>query len=83
VRCAGKDTMSFVSLRASSKPMIRTKGPTPKWLKCLLSLSLGLFGLLGIRLLPFTFAEGWIPGVTLLITLGLVLCALVEVVRAR
>jgi hypothetical protein len=57
--------------------------PTPKPVKILLLLFIAAFGLLGIRLFPTTFAEGWLPTASLLAALGLISVALFEVVRTR
>jgi hypothetical protein len=40
-----------------------------------------MFGLLGIRLFPSIFAEGWIPTVTVAVALSLLIAALIEVAR--
>ena len=52
-------------------------------IKGLLLLLVSMFGLLGIRLIPSTFAEGWTPAVTLLVALGLIAIVLFEVVRRQ
>ncbi len=59
------------------------KGPTPRVLKILVFLLISLLGLLAVRLAHSVFREGWMPTVTLLIALGLVSAALVEVIRLR
>jgi hypothetical protein len=63
------------------------KGPTPALLKIFLFLFISLLALLALRLFPSTFQEGfragWIPAVSLLLALGLIARALIEIVRTR
>jgi hypothetical protein len=51
--------------------------------KALLFLWISGFGLLGIRLLPATASDGWIPVLALLAVLGLIAAALIEITRAE
>jgi hypothetical protein len=66
-----------------SRNLSGKKSPMPKPLKGLLFLFISVLGLLGTRLLPSVVSEGWIPTVTLVVALGLVTTALIEVVRTR
>ncbi len=59
-----------------------TKGRPPV-LKGLLVLFFTLLGLLILRLATVSFREGWLPLITLLVALGLVTAAAIEVIRAR
>jgi hypothetical protein len=59
------------------------KEHTPKPVKGLLLLFISVFALLGIHLVPSTVAEGWLPTVSLLVALGLVTAALLEVIRTH
>jgi hypothetical protein len=48
---------------------------TPKLVKALLFLGISSLGLLGIRLLPATASDGWVPTVALVAGLGLITMA--------
>jgi hypothetical protein len=72
-----------VNPRAADGGMPSRKGPIPRLAKALLFLFISMFGLLGIRLIPSTFAGGWKPAVTLLVALGLIAIVLIEVVRTQ
>ena len=56
---------------------------TPVPVKCLLFLFISALALVGVRLLPATVSEGWIPALTLVGALGLVTVALIEIVRKQ
>lgn len=78
--------LCFPSLDAGIiKPMyIRPeKKLIPVAVKCLLLLLLSILALVGIRLVPATIKEGWIPALALAGALGLITCAVIKVVRTR
>ena len=52
-------------------------------LRGLLCLFMSGCGLLALRLFSSTFAEEWLPTAAVLVALGLITVALIEVVRAR
>ena len=68
---------------AHPRDMPSRKSPIPWLLKALLFSLVSLLGILGMRLVPSTFAEGWTPVITLFIALGLIAAALFEVVRRQ
>ena len=72
-----------VNGRAPDGGIQSRKGRTSRLVKALLFLFISMFGLLGIRLFPSIFAEGWIPTVTMAVALSLLNAALIEVVRTR
>jgi hypothetical protein len=72
-----------VNHRAPDGGMPSRKGPLPLLMKALLFLFISMFGLLGIRLIPSTFAGGRMPAITLLVALGLIAIVLFEVVRKQ
>jgi len=54
------------------------------WLaKALLFSLISMFGVLGIRLIPSTFAEEWKQAITLLAALGLIVIVLIELARTQ
>ena len=55
----------------------------PKLLKAVLFVGFSGLGLLGIRILPATASEGWLPVIALLAALGLIVAALIEVKRSN
>jgi hypothetical protein len=55
----------------------------PLLLKTLLFLGILGFGAMGLRILPATASEGWVPTAALLGALGLIAIALFEVVRGN
>jgi len=55
----------------------------PKLLKAVLFVGFSGLGLLGIRILPATASEGWVPLIVLLAALGLIVAALFEVIRSK
>ena len=72
-----------VNRRAPDGGIPSRKGRTSRLVKALLFLLISMFGLLGIRLFPSIFAEGWIPTVTVAVALSLLIAALIELVRTR
>lgn len=75
--------MERVTGRTRPRDAEKFKGATPKFIKLLLFLFIGLFGLLGIRLVPATASQGNVPLLTLLAAVGCVIAALVAIVRAK
>lgn len=64
------------SIRGQTRKML-------KLLKIVLFMEISGLGLLGIRILPATASESWVPAVALLATLGLIVAALIEVKRSK
>jgi hypothetical protein len=58
-------------------------GALPWPVKGLLISLISMFGVLGIRLIPATFAEGWRQAITLVVALGLIVIVLIELVRTQ
>jgi len=75
--------MESVTGRIRPRDAEKFKGAMPKFIKLLLFLFIGLFGLLGIRLVPATALQGNVPLLTLLAAVGCVIAALVAIVRAK
>lgn len=55
----------------------------PRLIKAVLFVGILELGLIGVRILPATASEGWVPTVAVLAALGLVIAALIEVKRSR
>jgi hypothetical protein len=62
-----------------SRPIRKT---TPILVKCLMLLLVVALGSIGVRLVPATAREGWIPGMGLIAGLAGVVGALIEILRA-
>ena len=61
----------------------RPSRKTPRLLKVILFVGFSGLALLGVRILPATAAEGWVPFIALLAALGLIVAALFEVIRNK
>jgi hypothetical protein len=55
----------------------------PLPVKCLLFLLISVLVLVGVRLFPATVGEGWMPALTLVGALGLLIRALIEIARKQ
>ena len=55
----------------------------PRPVKCLLFLLVSVLVLVGVRLFPATAGEGWMPALTLVGALGLLIRALIEIARKQ
>jgi hypothetical protein len=69
--------------RAPDGGMPSRNGSLPWLVKALLISLISMFCVLGIRLIPATFAEGWRQAITLLAALGLIVIVLIELVRTQ
>jgi hypothetical protein len=71
-----KKTLPERSERRQSRKM-------PRLFKAVLFVGFSGLGLLGVRILPATASEGWLPVIALLAALGLIVAALIEVKRSN
>ena len=69
--------------RGPNGSMPSKNGSLPWLAKALLISLISMFGVLGIRLIPDTFAEGWRQAITLLAALGLIVIVLIELARTQ